>query len=71
MAGKSQSPLCEDRPHIERVTRIAHDHILYANGHPSDLQIIADRLGISPESALAYAIAEQVTEEFFLTPQPV
>ena len=59
-------PTLERRPYIERVMMIAHEHILYAVGHPSHLDGIAKRLRISREAALAYAIAEQVTEEFTL-----
>lgn len=47
--------------------RIAQDHIMYAQGHPSVLENIANRLRISTAAALAYAIAEQITEEFSLT----
>lgn len=55
-------------PEMERVMRIAHEHILYAMRKPENLDIIAKRLLITPESALALAIADQVCEEFMLTP---
>ena len=57
----------KDRPHLERCMRIAHDHILYAKGHPGVLKGVAAQLKISMEAALALAIAEQITEEFSLT----
>ena len=54
-------------PYYERVMRIVHEHILYARRHPDRLLDIATRMTISPDSALALAIADQVCEEFSLT----
>ena len=60
-------PAMPDRPHLERVLRIAHDHILFAQRNPAHLANIAERLRISPDAALAFAIADEITEGFSLT----
>jgi hypothetical protein len=57
----------KNEKNMQRVTRIALDHILYSNRYPDRLKEIGMRLGITPESALAYAIADQVCEEFEMT----
>jgi hypothetical protein len=57
----------QGRPDLERVTRIAHEHLLHARRYPSFLKEIAERLKITEDAALAVAIADQVCEEFILT----
>ena len=52
---------------LERVTKIAHEHLLHARRYPDFLKEIAERLEITEDAALAYAIADQVCEEFLLT----
>ena len=54
-------------PELARVMRIAQDPIVYAGRHPTKLREIGRRLSISPEAALALAIADHVCEEFRLT----
>jgi hypothetical protein len=65
MAAGKTTPLA-GRPHLERVMRIAQDHIYFARSNPSTIAEIAERLDISEDAALAYAIAEQITDEFTL-----
>jgi hypothetical protein len=60
-------PSIVERPHFARAMRIAHEHILHARSHPADLAELAKRLKMSKGAALAFVIAEQVTEEFELT----
>jgi len=54
------------RPHFQRVMKIAQDHIWFSRSRPEQLEDIAKRLHVSPEAALAFAIADQITEEFTL-----
>lgn len=54
---------------LERLIRIAQEHLCYAAGHPGKLASIAVRLSIPKETALAYAIADQICEEFTMTPR--
>jgi hypothetical protein len=65
------SETCGPKPSLDplkaRVLRIAHDHIWYSIHHGDRLAEVAHRMGISPESALALAISDQVCVEFRLT----
>lgn len=56
-------------PHLKRITEIAYEHMLYAERHPERLAELAARLSISQQQAVAVAIADQVCEEFTLTPK--
>lgn len=51
---------------LQRITEIAYEHILYATRHPERLDELAARLSISPQQAVAVAIADQICEEFVL-----
>lgn len=51
---------------LQRITQIAYEHLLYAQRHPEILAELAHRLSISPQQAIAVAIADQVCEEFAL-----
>lgn len=53
---------------FKRLTEIVMDHVFYAKNHPERLQEIAVRMSISPEAALAVVIADQIEDEFTLTP---
>lgn len=54
------------KPELQRVTQIAYEHLLYAERFPERLTALAHRLSISPQQAVAAAIADQVCEEFAL-----
>lgn len=54
------------RPHFARAVRIAHDHILHAEARPEDLAALAAKLEMSEGAALAFAIVDEISEEFTL-----
>jgi hypothetical protein len=58
-----------ERPEMKRVCEIALDHIWFAERHRDHVAKSASLLGVSPQTALALAIADQVAEEFTLTPR--
>lgn len=57
-----------DRDTFKRVLQIAYEHILFAKRNPGKTSEIAREMGIAPEAALAAAIADQVMEEFRVSP---
>jgi hypothetical protein len=53
-------------PSMERIVRIALDHIVYSRRHPDRLSQVAHQLGVSTETTLAIAISDQILEEYYL-----
>lgn len=60
----------QDGPEFERFVRVIHEHVLLWVRDKRTVHAVAQRLGITAESALALAIASQAFEEFVITFNP-
>lgn len=60
-------PAKRQPPHLTRVMRIVHEHLLHGELHAKQIATIAKRLKITTLSAISLAVADQVCEEFTLT----
>jgi len=49
--------------------KIVRDHTWFASANPERVAAVAAQMGISPQSATAYMIVEQIDEEFHFTPK--
>jgi hypothetical protein len=49
--------------------KLVRDHIWFASTNRERVAAIAAQMGISPQSATTYMIAEQLCEEFHFTPK--
>ena len=78
LGGRPESPAHECRhrgrrgcpaaaPSSNASSRIAHEHVLIWVRDKSMVRGVAARLRVTPEAAVAIAIADQVFEEFRLT----
>jgi len=53
---------------FQRLVKIAYDHISCRRRYPSKLADVARRMDMNEDAALAAVIADQIIEEFDLSP---
>jgi hypothetical protein len=49
--------------------KLVRDHLWFAIANPGRVADIAQQMGMSPQSATAYMITEQICDEFCFTPK--
>ncbi len=49
--------------------RLVRDNLWFADRNPDNVACIAEQMGVSPSSAVAYLLTEQIVDEFIVTPR--